>query len=146
MSSSTTAPTTGYLRATLGGTPWTAASVVFISSGPSFQVGGPEGGIIHEGVFFTFPSTIQPGEYQMNAATQCGGWYNPGQNASSWLPNTTDVNNKVTVRSVSVATSEIEISFDFEVIERSAPNRRLKIVGDAKFGGASASTAVYKQP
>lgn len=146
MSSSNTAPTTGYLRATLGGTPWTADSVVFISSGSSFQVGGPDGGTIHKGVFFSFPSSIQPGEYQMNAATQCSGWYNPGQNASSWVPNLTDVNNKVTVHSVSVATSEIEISFDFEAVERFAPYGRLKIVGDAKFGGASASTAVYKQP
>lgn len=146
MGSSTNA-TTGYLKATLGEETWEASSVVLYQGFGSFQVGGPEGGIAHKGVFFSLPDNIQPGVHKMNRATQVDGWFNPGENRNSWTTSGTDDNDTVTVHSVSVSESKIDMSFECVVINRQSPEQRMRIYGDGKFEGASASNAApCKQP
>ncbi|ONH56575.1 hypothetical protein SAMN04490182_0710 [Pseudomonas cedrina] len=144
MGSSTNA-TTGHLEATLGEESWKASSVVLYQGFGSFQVGGPEGGIAHKSVFFSLPDDVQPGVHKMNRATQVDGWFNPGENRNSWTTSGTDDNDTVTVHSVSEF--EIHMSFEFVVMNRQFPEQRMRIYGDGKFEGASASNAApCKQP
>lgn len=144
MTISNTTNTTGYLTATIDGSAYTAESVALEVYSSSLTAGGPKEGILKEGIFFTFPTSIKPGSYEINGTTRVGAWYNPGQNHNSWLA---EINQgKVTVISVSLeAEPSLEISFSFVAVNPANEQQRKMIAGNAKFeGAAKINNAKYK--
>ncbi len=136
MKTSNTHKTTGYLTATIDGNDYIAESVSLEIYGSTIIAGGPKEGASKEGIFFTFPTSIKPGSYELNSTTRVGAWYNPGQNHSSWTAD--EKEGKVTVISVSLDTEpSLEITFNFFAVNPMNPLQRKTITGQAKFEGIS---------
>ncbi|NMX35468.1 hypothetical protein [Pseudomonas sp. WS 5413] len=137
--------TTGHLTADIDGRAYTAESVSLNLYSSSIIAGGPIEGILKEGIFFTFPDHIKPGTYEMNRDTLVGAWYNPGQNQNSWYADNND-EDKMEVISVSLeAEPSLEISFKFFAVNSADTQQRKRIIGVAKFEGASQQgTVQYK--
>ncbi len=144
MTISNTTKTTGHLTGTIDDRAYTTNSVVLEIYSSSLTAGGPEGGSLEEGIFFTFPTSIKPGSYELNGTTRVGAWYNPGRNESSW---SAEINQgKVTITDVSLdAEPRLEFSFNFIAVNPANGQQRKVIAGDAKFEGASKiNNAKYK--